>query len=246
MSSRRRCAEPSFDTYLRAESPLFRPEHPSDGRWQRGSIVEGFYLAGDEWTAWAEWYRALAELGVPPMRQMPRDLWRFDVRLEGVADLSSDGRLSAVGLPPWFRSGASGRSSRLWGRPWPRRDGRGSSTLQRRDRRAPSPCASSGAGGASRASIRWVLRTGTISHPRPREGLGREKEARPASRRRRSTRSSLTSWARYRVAFRVARFIWRRAVPARTRTACIRTRQRGASCVTDASWSAYRCGLCRR
>lgn len=154
MSSRRRCAEPSFDTYLRAESPLFRPEHPSDGRWQRGSIVEGFYLAGDEWTAWAEWYRALAELGVPPMRQMPRDLWRFDVRLEGVADLSSDGRLSAVGLPPWFRSGASGRSSRLWGRPWPRRDGRGSSTLQRRDRRAPSPCASSGAGGASRASIR--------------------------------------------------------------------------------------------
>ncbi len=100
MSSRRRCAEPSFDTYLRAESPLFRPEHPSDGRWQRGSIVEGFYLAGDERTAWAEWYRALAELGVPPTRQMPRDLWRFDVRLEGVADLSSDGRLSAVGLPP--------------------------------------------------------------------------------------------------------------------------------------------------
>lgn len=80
--------------------PMFRPEHPSDGRWQRGSVVEGFYLAGDERTAWAEWYRVLAELGVPPMRQMPRDLWRFDVRLEGVADLSGDDRLSAVGLPP--------------------------------------------------------------------------------------------------------------------------------------------------
>lgn len=80
--------------------PLFRPEHPSDGRWQRGSVVEGFYLARDERTVWAEWYRTLAELSVPPMRQMPRDLWRFDVRLEGVADLSSDERLSAVGLPP--------------------------------------------------------------------------------------------------------------------------------------------------
>jgi len=34
------------------------------------------------------------------MRQMPRDLWRFDVRLEGVADLTSGDRLSAVGLPP--------------------------------------------------------------------------------------------------------------------------------------------------
>lgn len=80
--------------------PLFRPEHPSDGRWQRGALVEGFYLAGDEQTAWAEWYRALAELGVPPMRQMPRDLWRFDVRVDGVADLSSDEKLAAVGLEP--------------------------------------------------------------------------------------------------------------------------------------------------
>lgn len=80
--------------------PLFRPEHPADGRWQRGSIVEGFYLAGEEQTAWAEWYRALAELAVPPMRQMPRDLWRFDVDLREVADLSSADRLAAVGLPP--------------------------------------------------------------------------------------------------------------------------------------------------
>lgn len=79
--------------------PLFRPEHPADGRWQRGEIVEGFYLADSEQTAWSEWYRALAELAVPPMRQMPRNLWRFDVHVEGVADLSSADLLAAVGLP---------------------------------------------------------------------------------------------------------------------------------------------------
>jgi len=62
-------------------------------------VVEGFYLAADEQTAWAEWYRALAELAVPPMRQMPRELWRFEVELEGVADLSDVGKLEAAGLP---------------------------------------------------------------------------------------------------------------------------------------------------
>ncbi|HEY6582445.1 MAG TPA: RES family NAD+ phosphorylase [Rubrobacter sp.] len=79
--------------------PLFRPEQLADGRWQRGKVVEGFYLAADEQTAWAEWYRALAELAVPPMRQMPRELWRFEVELEGVADLSDVGKLEAAGQP---------------------------------------------------------------------------------------------------------------------------------------------------
>ncbi|MGI9048902.1 MAG: RES family NAD+ phosphorylase [Rubrobacteraceae bacterium] len=79
--------------------PLFRPEHPADGRWQRGEIVEGFYLADSEQTAWSEWYRALAELAMPPMRQMPRDLWRFDIHVEEVVDLSNDDRSTAVGLP---------------------------------------------------------------------------------------------------------------------------------------------------
>ena len=92
--------------------PLFRPEHPADGRWQRGEIVEGFYLADSERTAWGEWYRALAELAVPPMRQMPRDLWRFDVNVEEIVDLSNANKLAAVGLPlpvparsqwPWFQ-----------------------------------------------------------------------------------------------------------------------------------------------
>lgn len=79
--------------------PLFRPKLPGDGRWQRGETVEGFYLAGNEETAWAEWYRSLAELALPPMRQMPRDLWRFSVDVGRVADLSDEERLARVGLP---------------------------------------------------------------------------------------------------------------------------------------------------
>jgi RES domain-containing protein len=78
--------------------PLFRPERPADSRWQRGEVVEGFYLADSEETAWAEWYRALAEVALPPMRQMPRDLWRFAVDVERVADLSSSKQLARVKL----------------------------------------------------------------------------------------------------------------------------------------------------
>lgn len=77
--------------------PLWRPEAPPDGRWQRGEVVEGFYLANSADTAWAEWYRALAEFGLPPHRSLPRDLWalRLDVTL---ADLSTAEKLAAVGL----------------------------------------------------------------------------------------------------------------------------------------------------
>jgi RES domain-containing protein len=80
-------------------TPLYRPHPPGDGRWQRGDVVEGFYLADSEETAWAEWYRALAERVIPPLRQLPRDLWRFRVDLRRVADLSSEERLERVGLP---------------------------------------------------------------------------------------------------------------------------------------------------
>lgn len=79
-------------------APLFRPEHPADGRWQRGDVIEGFYLADSDETAWAEWYRALAEFALPPTRQLPRDLWRFQVDVERVADLSSPDRLGRVRL----------------------------------------------------------------------------------------------------------------------------------------------------
>ncbi len=76
-----------------------RPDPPADGRWQHGATVEGFYLANDTATAWADWYRALAELGFSPMQQMPRNLWRFDVDLE-VAGLSDSEHLARVGLAP--------------------------------------------------------------------------------------------------------------------------------------------------
>lgn len=49
---------------------------------------------------WAEWYRHLAEHGIPPLRQLPRDLWRFDVPVLDVADLSDERRLASAGLSP--------------------------------------------------------------------------------------------------------------------------------------------------
>lgn len=111
--------------------PLFRASPPSDGRWQRGDVVGGIYFADTEQTAWAEWYRALAEFAIPPDRQMPRDLWRWDVAVDRVADLSTADRLAAVGLPaprptqrewlpfqevgerPTFRTAGSPRRSRF-------------------------------------------------------------------------------------------------------------------------------------
>jgi RES domain-containing protein len=70
--------------------------------------VDAVYLADDEQTAWAEWYRHLAEHGLPPAEQMPRDLWEWDVDAE-VADLSDPARLARVGLgvPRPGRSGWS-------------------------------------------------------------------------------------------------------------------------------------------
>jgi RES domain-containing protein len=76
-----------------------RPDPAPDGRWQRGAVVEGFYLADSEATAWAEWYRQLAEYGIPPMRQIPRNLWRWEVSVR-VANLRTRARLARVGLVP--------------------------------------------------------------------------------------------------------------------------------------------------
>jgi RES domain-containing protein len=79
--------------------PLYRPPDPADGRWQHGTVIEGWYLADTPETAWAEWYRALAELAIPPERMLPRDLWRWVVELEQVALLNTPARLERVGLP---------------------------------------------------------------------------------------------------------------------------------------------------
>ena len=49
---------------------------------------------------WAEWYRWLAEAGLPPQHGLPRDVWQWEISLPDVADLSDDARLARVGLPP--------------------------------------------------------------------------------------------------------------------------------------------------
>jgi hypothetical protein len=47
-------------------SDLFgRATDPTDGRWQRGGVVRGLYLADEPATAVAERYRYLAERGLP-------------------------------------------------------------------------------------------------------------------------------------------------------------------------------------
>lgn len=78
---------------------LYEPPDPSDNRWQRGTVVEAIYFADSEDTAWAEWYRYLAGAGLPPDQGLPRDLWRWEISLPQVADLTDDDRLARVGLP---------------------------------------------------------------------------------------------------------------------------------------------------
>jgi RES domain-containing protein len=77
---------------------LGRVTEATDGRWQHGSVVRGLYLADESATATAEWYRFLAERGLPPAHAIPHDqhIWHIDLEL---ADLSSADRLAAVDLP---------------------------------------------------------------------------------------------------------------------------------------------------
>lgn len=78
--------------------PFFWTDEPADGRWQRGTVVRAIYLGDDEETVWAEWFRHTAEAGVPPGRRLPRAIWRVDVDLENVADLTAEGVLAAHGV----------------------------------------------------------------------------------------------------------------------------------------------------
>lgn len=77
--------------------PLPQRSPPPDNRWQRGEIVDALYLADSALTAWAEWYRHLAELMIPPLAQMPRVLWTWEVEVT-VADLSTAQRLATFSL----------------------------------------------------------------------------------------------------------------------------------------------------
>jgi hypothetical protein len=79
-------------------SVWWRSNPPPDGRWQRGAAIAGFYLADTRETAWAEWRRQLAELGLRPEMQLPRDLWRLQVNLKTIADLGGEAQLARIGL----------------------------------------------------------------------------------------------------------------------------------------------------
>jgi RES domain-containing protein len=78
----------------------YEPDPPADSRWQRGDVIDALYFAESEETAWAEWYRVLAESGLPPHQALPRDLWRWEISLPDVADLSTEEKLQQVGLEP--------------------------------------------------------------------------------------------------------------------------------------------------
>jgi RES domain-containing protein len=77
--------------------PLGEGREPPAGRWQPAGLAS-VYVASDEGTMWAEWYRHLAEEAVPSLRSVPRDCWRLMVRLPRVADLSTRERLARAGL----------------------------------------------------------------------------------------------------------------------------------------------------
>jgi RES domain-containing protein len=70
---------------------------PTAGRWQHAAVVRALHLADEPATAVAEWYRWLAERGLPLAYAIPHDhhVWRLDLQL---ANLGSVERLAAVGL----------------------------------------------------------------------------------------------------------------------------------------------------
>lgn len=78
--------------------PLALTPESADGRWQRGSVVRALYLADSEQTAWAEWYRHSAELGVPPHTRLPRAVYSFEVDVAQVADLTAAAALERLGV----------------------------------------------------------------------------------------------------------------------------------------------------
>lgn len=83
----------------RAETdPLAPTPEPADGRWQRGEVVRALYLAHDEPTAWAEWFRHSAELGVPPQSRLPRAVYSLEVDIDEVADLTHGDVLRRHGI----------------------------------------------------------------------------------------------------------------------------------------------------
>jgi RES domain-containing protein len=83
----------------RGGEPWHLPVVAASNRWQRGPVVAALYLADSPETVWAEWYRHLAEIAMPPLEALPRELWHWQVDLERVADLTSPAALGSLGLP---------------------------------------------------------------------------------------------------------------------------------------------------
>jgi hypothetical protein len=77
-------------------APLPERDPPPDNRWQRGDVVDALYLADSEETVWAEWYRHLAERMIPPLAQMPRELWTWQVDVQALADESLHANAAAM------------------------------------------------------------------------------------------------------------------------------------------------------
>jgi hypothetical protein len=136
---------PVSGTWLRHtpvdSDPLYRPPTPADGRWQGGTVIEGAYLAAEEATVWAEWYRWLAEHEIEPLHSLPRELWRYRVSLRNVADLTGNGVLADLGLPDAVPGRDSGLCSNRSASGFMPRDLTVSCIARRRDHKAYA-CAS--------------------------------------------------------------------------------------------------------
>jgi RES domain-containing protein len=72
--------------------------HTGGSRWLAPGRP-GLYLAHGDETAWAEFYRFLAESRKGPAGAMPRDLHRVTVSLDRVADLSTERSRRVLQLP---------------------------------------------------------------------------------------------------------------------------------------------------
>jgi RES domain-containing protein len=142
--------------------PLPERDPPPDNRWQRGEVVDALYLADTEETAWAEWYRHLAERMIPPLAQMPRELWTWQVDVE-VADLSTPEHLAEIGLELPSPGDALGTPTSESASNSQRTAGRGCSRQARRAQTATF-CASSATSTALSAPSRSLPHVALMSH----------------------------------------------------------------------------------
>jgi RES domain-containing protein len=65
--------------------------------------LPALYLADSEPTAWAEWYRWLAEWTRSPAEHLPRDLYRVTVELTAAADLRTGAARERAAAPGRMR-----------------------------------------------------------------------------------------------------------------------------------------------